>query len=128
LAKVQSTATGTKYFVLITNSQGTVQSNTVTLTVLKSATAVKITTQPVALTVKKNTTAKFTVKATGTAPLLYQWQKGSANLVNGGQISGATTASLSIAKATSANAGSYRVAITNPAGKVTSAAAVLKVQ
>ncbi len=128
LAKVQSTATGTKYFVVITNSQGSVQSNTVSLTVLKSATAVKITTQPTALTVKKNATAKFTVKATGTAPLLYQWQKGSANLANGGQIAGATTASLSITKVTSANVGSYRVVITNPAGKVTSAAATLKVQ
>ncbi len=126
LTKVATTAAG-KYKVVVSNPGGNVTSSTVTLTVLASATLPKITTQPKAVSTKKNGTATFTVKATGTAPLKYQWQKNSVNLVNGGQISGATTAALKISKVTTANNAKYRVIISNPAGTVTSAAVALKV-
>ena len=38
----------------------------------------------------------FSVTATGTAPLSYQWQKDGVDLTDGGSITGATTATLTI--------------------------------
>jgi gliding motility-associated-like protein/uncharacterized repeat protein (TIGR01451 family) len=56
--------------------------------------------------------ASFTVTATG-ANLTYQWRKGNVALVNGGNISGATTATLTINPATAADvANNYNVIIT----------------
>ena len=40
--------------------------------------------------------ASFTVLASGTSPLSYQWQKNQANLSNGGHYSGCTTGTLTI--------------------------------
>jgi len=54
-----------------------------------------ITTQPTNQTVCDGSSATFTVSATGTS-LTYQWRKGLVNLINGGNISGATTATLTI--------------------------------
>jgi len=62
-------------------------------------------------------TAAFSVTATGTAPLNYQWQFNSAN------ISGANGATYSIAGAKTNNAGNYRVIVSNSAGSVTSSVA-----
>jgi len=53
--------------------------------------------QPVALTVQSGQPAVFTVTASGgTAPLSYQWRRGGSNMTNGGAVSGATTATLTI--------------------------------
>ncbi len=58
----------------------------------------------------------FTVAATGTG-LTYQWKRGTTNLVNGGSISGATTATLTINPISLSNAGSdYNCEITNACG------------
>ena len=54
-----------------------------------------ITTQPASQTVTAGQTATFTVTATGTAPLSYQWQK------NGAAISGATSSSYTTPATTS---------------------------
>ena len=54
-----------------------------------------ITTQPVNQTVCAGSTASFSVAASGTA-LSYQWMNGNVNLVNGGNISGVNTATLTI--------------------------------
>lgn len=90
-----------------------------------------ITQQPQNATVSTGGSANFTVAASGTAPLTYQWQKlnGStwANLTDGPGVSGATTASLSLTAVDAADAGQYRVVVTNAAGSVTSAAATLTV-
>ena len=72
-------------------------------------------------------TAFFTVTASGTAPLSYQWRFNGTNLVNGSQVSGSTSPTLSILNAQPTNAGSYSVVVTNAAGSVTSAVAVLSV-
>lgn len=74
-----------------------------------------ITTQPVAQTICEGAALNLSVTATGTG-LTYQWKK------DGGDIAGATSASYSVAAATSANAGSYTVAITNTCGNQLSAA------
>ena len=86
-----------------------------------TVTAPTITTQPVSRTVTAGQSASFTVAASGTAPLSYQWQKDSANLA------GATSATLTLNSVTSANAGSYRAVVSNSAGSATSSAATLAV-
>jgi pectate lyase len=85
------------------------------------ATAPTITTQPASQTVSAGSSVTFSVVASGTAPLSYQWKFNSAN------ISGATSSSYTIASAQTNNAGSYTVTVTNVAGSVTSAAATLTV-
>src|SRR5665213_2247672 len=54
-----------------------------------------ITTQPADQTACVGDSVSFTVNATGSG-LTYQWRKGNVNLINGGNISGATTAMLTI--------------------------------
>ncbi len=81
-----------------------------------------ITTQPANLAVTTGQTATFTVVATGTAALSYQWQK------NGVNVGGATAASYTTPATTTAdNGGTFRVVVGNVAGTVTSAAATLTV-
>ena len=65
------------------------------------------------------TNAPFTVTATGTAPLVYQWAFGGTNLA------GATADTLLLTNVEPAQAGSYSVVITNVAGSVTSSVASL---
>jgi hypothetical protein len=78
---------GASFAVVVSNTAGTVTSAAGTLTVNAAAVAPTITTQPVSQTVTAGQTASFTVVATGTAPLSYQWQKSGVN------IAGATAAS-----------------------------------
>ncbi len=80
-----------------------------------------ITTQPVGRTVSTGTRITFTVVATGTATLTYQWSK------DGAPISGATSASYVIASAQPADSDTYSVVVTNGAGIATSDDAVLTV-
>jgi hypothetical protein len=73
--------------------------------------AITITAQPIAQTACAGSSVSFGVVATGTA-LTYQWRDGSVNLVNGGNISGATSSALTINPVTTANATSnYNVVI-----------------
>lgn len=80
-----------------------------------------ISNHPSNITVPEGGTATFTVSASGTQPLQYQWQKNNAN------INGATSASYTINNAAMASAGNYRVVITNVAGSATSNNATLTV-
>lgn len=68
-----------------------------------------IVTQPVSVSVSPGGTATFTVTATP-APLTYQWRK------DGVAISGATSSTLTIANAQTANAGTYTVVVSNNTG------------
>jgi hypothetical protein len=86
-----------------------------------------ITTQPLSVLVSVGQNATFTVAASGTPALSYQWVKDGVNLADGGRISGATTATLQITGVSTADAGNYAVVITNSIGSVTSNAAVLTV-
>lgn len=112
------TANAGSYTVTVTNSAGSVTSSAATLTVV---TAPAITTQPASKTVTAGGSATFSVVATGSATLTYQWK------FNGSAISGATATSYTINNCQSANAGSYTVTVTNSAGSVTSSAATLTV-
>ena len=80
---------------------------------------------PAPQTVALGGTATFTVAATGTAPLSYQWQKNQANLSNGGHYSGVATATLTVSSADINDVASYRCVVTNVYGSATSTEADL---
>jgi hypothetical protein len=113
---------GSKFDVVVSNNLGSVTSSQATLTVNASAAAPAITTQPSNMTVTAGQTATFSVVASGTAPLTYQWRKNSAN------IAGATGSSYTTAATTSADNGAkFDVVVSNSAGNITSAQATLTV-
>ena len=82
-----------------------------------------IVTQPLPEMVYAGVTAQFTVSATvnGAPPLTYQWQRAGTNLVDGGNISGSTNATLFVSNVSAADAVSYDVVVRNAGGPVTSA-------
>jgi hypothetical protein len=111
---------GALFSVVVSNSAGSVTSNNATLTV--NAIAPSITTQPANATVTVGQTASFSVVASGTAPLSYQWRK------NGTNISGATSSSYTTpATVSSDNGATFSVVVSNSAGSVTSNNATLTV-
>jgi hypothetical protein len=86
--------------------------------------------QPTSLSVYAGRTAQFSAKASGTPTLVYQWRKNGLNVSNGGNISGATTDTLTIANISAADAASYTLVVTNSASSgniITSAPATLTV-
>jgi subtilisin-like proprotein convertase family protein len=89
-------------------------------------TAPAIVTQPQGVTNVVGDAATFSVTATGSEPLSYQWRKGSVPLANGGNVSGATSNVFTLANVQLTDAGSYTVVVTNAYGSRTSAAAVLQ--
>ncbi len=107
------------YTVTVTNDCGTATSGAATLTV---DTAAAITSQPSSATACSGDSASFSVTATGTAPLTYQW------FMNGAMIPGATGDSYMIPATTVGDAGTYTVEVTNVCGTATSMGATLVVQ
>ena len=114
---------GSTFSVVITNSVGHATSNGATLTVNQaSVVAPSITTQPANQTVNAGQTATFSVLATGTAPLSYQWRK------NGTNITGANASSYTTPVTTTADTGSsFSVVVGNSAGSIPSTNATLTV-
>jgi uncharacterized repeat protein (TIGR02543 family) len=82
---------------------------------------------PQSVTNLSGATATFTVNATGTAPLAYQWRKDTLPLADGGNVSGARSNVLTLANVQWADAGQYTVVVTNAVGNVTSRMASLTV-
>ena len=99
-----SSADAGSYTVTVSNSGGAVTSKPAKLTVLAPP---EITKQPLEQTVAEGGKVTFSVEATGTAPLKFQWMKG------GSPISGATKATYVIAKALASHAGDYSVKVSN---------------
>ncbi len=93
--------------------------------VLNEQPALAFLAQPASSTPAVGSTLRLSVSATGTNAISYQWRKQGTNLVNGGSISGATTATLVITGVAAGDAGSYDVVISNGAGSQTSAAVSL---
>jgi len=113
---------GAKFDVVVSNGAGSATSNQAILTVNAAPVAPTITTQPANQTVAAGQTATFSVVASGTAPLTYQWQK------NGSAISGATATSYTTPVTTTADSGElFRVVVSNSVGSVTSNSATLTV-
>ena len=112
------------YDVIITGTCGTVTSSVVQLTVDDN---VVITVQPVDVTQCEGTLASFTVSATGTGPLSYQWRKGGVALTDGGNITGSSTTNLRISNILPADEALYTVVVTGKCTGATSAGALLNV-
>jgi hypothetical protein len=114
-----STDNDAQFTVVVSNSVSSVTSNPAMLTV---NTPPAITTQPVSQTVIVGHSATFSVAATGTAPLTYQWKK------NGAPIGGAISSSYSTpATISTDNGAQFTVVVSNLAGNATSNPAPLTV-
>jgi len=118
LVNAQLTNNG-NYSVIVTNLFGSVTSSNAVLLLTNAPPA--ITTQPQNQSVLAGQTATFSVAATGTPPLNYQW------FFSGTNIAGATANPFTLANVQLTNAGNYSVVITNIAGSVTSSVASLTV-
>ena len=81
-----------------------------------------ITTLPLSQTKLVGETVAFTVAASGATPLSFQWKTNGVNLVNGGNISGATSNALTIANVQKSQQGTYTVDVTDTAGTLTASA------
>jgi len=106
------------YTVTATNSLGTAGPSTPAVVTVNVVLPV-ITVQPASATASIGGAASFSVTATGSAPLSYQWYLGST------AISGATSSTYSIPSASGANIGNYSVVVTNEGGQATSSTATL---
>jgi pectate lyase len=81
-----------------------------------------ITAHPADQTVSAGDTVTFSVVASGTPPLAYQWYFNTNT-----PLAGATGSSLTLTNVQTINAGTYHVVVTNAAGAATSAFAMLTV-
>ena len=111
--------TQTSYWVRVSNTFGTLNSSTATISIGAGA---GITTQPQSQTIASNATATLSVGATGTAPLTYQWYRGTApdttNLV--GTSASFTTPNLTVQT-------SYWVRVSNTFGTLDSSTATISI-
>jgi len=80
-----------------------------------------ISAQPAGKTVTVGSNATFTVSASGSVPLSYQWR------LNGTNIAGATGSGLTLTNVQMSQAGNYSVVVTNVAGATNSSDALLTV-
>jgi T5SS/PEP-CTERM-associated repeat protein len=80
-----------------------------------------ITQQPQAETIAQGGRVTFTVAASGTQPLYYQWE------LNGTNIAGATSTAYTKTNVQPSDTGNYVVVVTNMAGSITSPPAMLQV-
>ncbi|HEY4415333.1 MAG TPA: LamG-like jellyroll fold domain-containing protein [Verrucomicrobiae bacterium] len=118
LSSVLISDTGS-YSLVVTNNYGAVTSSIVAVTV--QAGPPIILTSPVSLSLYTGLSATLNATAGGSAPLSYQW------LMNGTNVSGATTNSLTLANLTTTQAGNYSVRVSNAEGSITSNVAILTV-
>ncbi len=86
-----------------------------------------ITQHPQETIVVEGQTAAMTVATTGQTPVGYQWKRNGAALDDGGRISGATSATLTIQSVEPGDAGNFSVTVLSPCGPVNSQAAWLGV-
>ncbi|HVU07375.1 MAG TPA: immunoglobulin domain-containing protein [Verrucomicrobiae bacterium] len=120
LTGVQTNQAG-NYAVTVANIAGSATSSTAVLSVSNVSVAPQITTQPSSQSVTAGSNVTFTVAATGTVPMSYQWT------FNGTKMSGKTNSTLSLTGVQTNQAGNYAVTVANVAGSATSSAAVLSV-
>jgi len=116
-----SAADGGSYRVVATNQYGAVMSANAQLTVQAQQTPPRVTMQPASQTNSLGGTAIFSVTASGTPPLAYQWQH------NGMELVGQTNPTLALANLSAASQGDYRVSVSNTVAVIESQVATLTV-
>ncbi|WP_211256494.1 immunoglobulin domain-containing protein, partial [Edaphobacter aggregans] len=109
------------FSVTVTNSLGSATSTNAMLTVVAAA-APAITVQPMSQTASQGQTVTFTVQATGSPKLTYQWTRNGAP-IPGAILSSYTTPTLSVSDSGSV----YAVTVTNPVNSAVSTNATLTV-
>jgi phosphatidylinositol-3-phosphatase len=78
--------------------------------------------QPTATRILAGNPLVLTVTASNPNPITYRWRKNTIDLIDGGDISGATTNTLTINPSDTGDTGSYDVVVTNVCGDVPSIA------
>jgi hypothetical protein len=113
---VDTTYDSDQYYATVTDSCGTLTSTSATLTVTAGNASPTILTQPVGEAVAPGGTTSFSVVASGTPTLTYQWYRIPAGQTAGTTIAGATSAPYTVpATATTAanDQDSYYVIVSN---------------
>ena len=118
ITNVQPLNEGT-YSVAITNLVAAVNSAGATLRVLVPP---SITQQPISVSTTQGANVNFSVAATGTPPLAYQWWFNATNRIASG-----TNATLPLLAVQPAQSGNYAATVSNQAGSANSASARLTV-
>ncbi|MSU59921.1 MAG: hypothetical protein EXS35_17430 [Pedosphaera sp.] len=116
------------YSVVVSGFGSVTSAPAATLTVLSQTNQPPvIVSQPQNVTTNAGGGATFSVTATPAGGLGYAWSKNGLPLVNGGNVSGANTATLTLNGVLLSDAGSYTATVSNGAGTTNSAAATLSV-
>jgi len=118
ISATPAAANGDWFRCVANNTVATVNSTAGLLTVNTPPT---ITVQPVPQLVNGRTTVVLSVTASGSSPISYQW------MLNGANVTGATSATYVILSATGSFTGNYTVLVTNAGGNVTSSKVKLQV-
>jgi uncharacterized repeat protein (TIGR03803 family) len=124
ISNVSAANIGT-YKVVVSNAANVAISTGASLAITSSMPV--IITQPASQTVPQGAPAIFSVAAAGNTPLSYQWRFNTTNLTDGGNVSGSTSNTLTLANLLPANAGTYSVIVSNGLGSTPSAGAILTV-
>jgi hypothetical protein len=103
------------YKVNVSNGGGVTSSANVQLSIINAVSAPVITQQPVSQSVKAGSAVAFSVAVSNESGVSYQWFR------NGVSVAGATGKALSISPAQPANAGTYKVNVSNGGGVTSSA-------
>ena len=119
LSNVSASDDGTEYKVIVSGDCG--DDDTSDVAILTVNVKPTVTDDPDAVEVCEGESATFSVTATGTATLTYQWQK------DGSDISGATSSSYTIDETTTDDDADYKCIVTNGCGSTESAVAHLTV-
>jgi hypothetical protein len=83
---------------------------------------------PAGLIVAPGQTVAFSMLASSTNFLTYQWRRGGVPLADGGRLSGTATSHMTITSAQTADSGIYDVVLSDSCGAVTTASATLAVR
>ncbi len=125
LNNLEASYNGRKYRCTVSNGGGSVISSTATLVVNKTVTLTK---EPVSLVKETGETAVFTVTASGTAPITYQWYISGDESSEGDPLPKMTSSTLTLSKlAKSSDNNYYYCVVKNGGGTVTSKRALLNV-
>ncbi len=118
---------GDQFRCVVINAAGVSTSSPAVLTISGPSVPPAITRQPASRTAQTDYTASFSVTASGSAPLAYQWRKNGTSLADEGNIFGVFTTNLTITNVQPSDMGNYSVVVTNAFGSTTSIVADLTV-
>lgn len=123
LNNVQASDNGSSYYLTTSNAFGSAQSQSASLTVVSGIPQIYSDVRSPFFAVEFGS-GSDSVLAYGTEPLSYQWQFNGNNLTDGAGVIGSQSNVLTVANAQLAEAGNYRVIVSNGSGSVTSSTAL----